>query len=111
MQNAPEINRENINRFLCPTCGANMVFNPQNGQLTCPYCGSAQAIQADTVVEEKSYEEFLRPDASRLQPMAIEAMQVGCGSCGAIVNFTPPETARECDFCGAKIVAQPKAAD
>ncbi len=43
--------------------------------------------------------------------MAREAMQVGCNSCGAIVNFTPPETATQCDFCGAKIVAQPKAAD
>jgi hypothetical protein len=43
--------------------------------------------------------------------MAQNAMQVNCDSCGAIVNFTPPETARECDFCSAKIVAQPKAAD
>ncbi|MCA1625707.1 MAG: TFIIB-type zinc ribbon-containing protein [Acidobacteria bacterium] len=111
MKKAPEINRENINRFLCPSCGANMVFNPQNGQLTCSYCGYAQAIQAVGTVEEKSYEEFLRPEAMQLQPMAINAMQVGCASCGAIVNFTPPETAQECDFCGAKIVALPKAAD
>jgi len=111
MQNAPEINRENINRFLCPACGANMVFNPQNGQLACSYCGHAQEIKAAGTVEEKSYEEFLRPEAMQLQPMATDAMQVGCSSCGAIVNFTPPETARECDFCGAKIVAQPKAAD
>lgn len=111
MQNAPEINRENINRFLCSACGANMVFNPQNGLLTCSYCGYAQAIETEGTVEEKSYEEFLRPEAMQLQPMAIDAMQVGCASCGAIVNFTPPETARECDFCGAKIVAQPKVAD
>ena len=111
MQNAPEINRENINRFLCSSCGANMVFNPQNGQLTCPYCGHAQAIEAVGTVEEKSYEEFLRVGATQLQPMATDAMQVNCSSCGAIVNFTPPETARDCDFCGAKIVAQPKAAD
>jgi hypothetical protein len=27
------------------------------------------------------------------------------------VAFTPPEVARQCDFCGAAIVAQPKAAD
>jgi DNA-directed RNA polymerase subunit RPC12/RpoP len=111
MQNAPQINRENINRFLCPACGANMVFNPQNGRLTCSYCGHAQEIRAEGIVEEKPYEEFLRVDAMQLQPMATNAMQVGCSSCGAIVNFTPPETARDCDFCGAKIVAQPKAAD
>lgn len=111
MQNAPEINRENINRFLCANCGAGLVFSPQNGQLTCPYCGHAQAIEAQGEIRENRYEDFLRPDADQLQPMALDAMQVNCQSCGAIVNFTPPETARQCDFCGAKIVAQPRAAD
>jgi DNA-directed RNA polymerase subunit RPC12/RpoP len=111
MQNAPEIKRENINRFLCENCGANMVFNPQNGLLNCPYCGHAQEIKAAGAVEERDYEHFLQSGAQNLQPMARDAMQVGCDSCGAIVNFTPPETARNCDFCGAKIVAQPKSAD
>ncbi len=46
-----------------------------------------------------------------LQPLATNAMQVQCASCGATVNFTPPETATWCDFCGDKIVAQPKSAD
>jgi DNA-directed RNA polymerase subunit RPC12/RpoP len=111
MQNNPVINKENINHFLCPNCGANMVFDPRAGKLACPYCEHAQEIQADGVVEERSYEQFLRPDASQLQPMAVNAMQVNCSSCGAIINFTPPETATECNFCGGKIVAQPKAAD
>lgn len=111
MQNAPEIKRENINRFLCENCGANMVFSPQNGLLTCSYCGHTQEIDASGAVEEKDYDHFLQAGAQNLQPMAQDAMQVGCDSCGAIVNFTPPETARNCDFCGAKIVAQPKSAD
>ena len=38
-------------------------------------------------------------------------MQVTCETCGATVTFVPPETARNCDFCGGKIVAQPKSAD
>ena len=111
MQNAPEINKENINRFLCENCGANMVFDPKNGRLTCPYCSHSQEIAAEGAVEERSLDEFLRRGMQNLQPMAREAMQVGCASCGAIVNFTPPETATQCDFCGSKIVAQPKAAD
>ena len=111
MQNAPEINKENVNRFLCENCGANMVFDPKNGKLTCPYCAHSQEIVADGTVDERSLEEFLQRGMQNLQPMAREAMQVGCSSCGAIVNFTPPETATQCDFCGAKIVAQPKAAD
>jgi DNA-directed RNA polymerase subunit RPC12/RpoP len=111
MEAAPKINKENINRFLCQNCGANMVFDAKSGKLTCPYCAHAQEIVADGKVDEHSYEEFLQRGMQNLQPMAQEAMQVSCSSCGAIVNFTPPETATECGFCGGKIVAQPKAAD
>lgn len=111
MQNSPEINKENINRFLCQNCGANMVFDPKYGQLFCPYCQNTKAVETTGTVDERSYEDFIRQGAANLQPMAQNAMQVGCSSCGAIVNFTPPETATQCDFCGAKIVAQPKSAD
>lgn len=111
MENAPEINKDNINRFLCENCGANMVFDAKTGKLACPFCGHAQEVAAAGAVEERSYEEFLQKGMQNLQPMARDAMQVGCDSCGAIVNFTPPETARNCDFCGAKIIAQPKSAD
>lgn len=62
-------------------------------------------------VQERSYEQYLRPRAGQLQMLARNALEVQCTSCGAIVTFVPPEVARECDFCGAKIVAQPKSAD
>jgi DNA-directed RNA polymerase subunit RPC12/RpoP len=111
MENAPEINRENINRFLCENCGANMIFDAKTGGLLCPYCRHTQAIEVSGTIDEKDFYEFLQKGTQNLQPMAQNAMQVGCDSCGAIVNFTPPETATVCDFCGAKIVAQPKSAD
>jgi DNA-directed RNA polymerase subunit RPC12/RpoP len=111
MQNAPEVNKEDINRFLCPKCGANMVFDAALGKLACPYCAHAQDVAADGTVDERGYFEFLERASQNLQPMARDAMQVNCDSCGAIVNFTPPETATSCAFCGGKIVAQPKAAD
>lgn len=112
MPENPQINKENINRFLCANCGANMVFDPQNGQLTCPYCGSKKAIEpSGEEIVERDYYSYLRPDAERLQPLAQNAMQVTCETCGATVTFVPPETARNCDFCGGKIVAQPKSAD
>ncbi len=111
MQNAPEVNKEDINRFLCPNCGANMVFDPALGKLACPYCAHAQEVVADGTVDERDFLEFIKRASQNLQPMAQNAMQVNCDSCGAIVNFTPPETATSCAFCGGKIVAQPKAAD
>jgi hypothetical protein len=43
--------------------------------------------------------------------LAVNALDVQCQSCGAKVAFTPPEVARQCDFCGVQIVAEPKSAD
>ena len=107
----PENWKENVNRFSCKNCGANMVYDASLGKLFCPYCDHAQEIIADGSIDERSYDEFIQRGKQNLQPMARDAMQVSCSSCGAIVNFTPPETATWCDFCGSKIVAQPKAAD
>ena len=112
MENNPEIVQENINRQLCQNCGANMVFDPKVGKLACPYCAATKTIQTNVAdIVERDLESFLRPEADRLQPLATDAMQVSCGSCGATVVFVPPEIARDCDFCGGKFVAQPKVAD
>ncbi len=89
-----------------------MIFDPKLGKLACPYCGFSKEIENDpSKIVEQDFFSFLKPEAERLQPLARDAMQVSCGSCGATVVFVPPTTATECDFCGGKIVAQPKAAD
>src|SRR3982751_249842 len=113
MQVPPQqITQEKVRRYHCPGCGADLIFEPKDGCLTCPYCGhTEQIIVSDGKVEEHSYEEYLQPRSSQLQKLAQDALEVQCSSCGATVTFTPPEVARECDFCGAKIVAQPKSAD
>jgi DNA-directed RNA polymerase subunit RPC12/RpoP len=104
--------QEKIHRYPCPACGANLVFEPKDGCLTCPYCGHRELIPTSAEqVQERSYEEYLRPRPGQMQVLAQNALEVQCNSCGAIVTFVPPEVARECDFCGAKIVAQPKSAD
>src|SRR6185295_19394920 len=56
-------------------------------------------------------EQYLQIRPEQLEQLAANALEVQCQSCGAIVTFTPPETARQCDFCGVQIVAQPKSAD
>jgi hypothetical protein len=99
-------------RFPCPGCGADMVFDPQNNCLTCPYCGRQEPIPASAgSVEERPYEVYLQAGAAQMGSVAANAVEVTCTQCGATVAFTPPEVAGECSFCGATIVAQPKAAD
>ncbi|MBI3651362.1 MAG: hypothetical protein HY231_10120 [Acidobacteria bacterium] len=103
---------EKVHRYVCPGCGAELVFEPQDGTLTCPYCGRAETIpQSSAEIVERSYEEYLHAAAGQLATLAANALEVKCSSCGATVTFTPPEVAGECSFCGTPIVAQPQAAD
>lgn len=98
--------------YTCPGCAANLLFEPQDGCLTCPYCGRKETIpESAEEVQERSYVDYLHPRSDQLKALAATALEVKCDSCGAVVTFTPPEVAGECSFCGVKIVAQPKSAD
>src|SRR5262245_39276773 len=101
-----------VHRYACAGCAADLVFEPKDGCLTCPYCGRQEQIPASAgQIEERSYEAYLnlRPDQMGL--LAENALEVQCTGCGTTVTFAPPDIARSCPFCAAKIVAEPKAAD
>lgn len=101
-----------IDRYPCPGCGADLVFDPQHKGLVCPYCGRKEMVPDSlAAVEERSFDEFIGPNPERLEKLADNALEVKCTGCGSTVAFTPPEVAGECPFCGRPIVAQPKAAD
>lgn len=88
------------------------MYEPRDGFLSCPYCGHKEAIPTSVdQVEERSFEQYLQVRPEQLSQLATNALEVKCQSCGATVTFTPPEVARQCDFCGVQIVAQPKSAD
>jgi len=103
---------EKIHRYPCTACGADLLYEPKDGFLTCPYCCHKEAIPACAEqVEERSFEQYLQIRPEQLEQLAANALEVNCQSCGATVTFTPPEVARQCDFCGVQIVAQAKSAD
>ena len=101
-----------VHRYPCPSCGADLLYEPRDGFLSCRYCGHKEAIPTSAEqVEERSFEQYLQMRPEQLELLAANALEVQCQSCGATVTFTPPEVARQCDFCGVQIVAQPKSAD
>lgn len=103
---------QKIHRYPCPACGADLLYEPKDGFLSCPHCGNKEAIPASAErVEERSFEQYLQMRPQQLAQLAANALEVQCQSCGATVTFTPPEVARQCDFCGVQIVAQAKSAD
>jgi ribosomal protein S27E len=94
--------------FRCPGCGGEMDFDPQSGMMKCQSCGATQAIpESATVVVAHPLEDAL----AHVTPLSAEALEANCDGCGSVVVFEPPEVAGACSFCGAMIVAQPKAAD
>lgn len=108
----PSTAPDKIHRYPCPACGANLLYEPKDGFLSCPYCGHKEAIPASAEqVQERSFEQYLQIRPDQLAQLAANALEVQCQSCGATVTFTPPEVARQCDFCGVQIVAQAKSAD
>lgn len=106
------VEAKEINHYPCASCGADLVFEPRDGFLTCPYCGHKEAIAKSTEqVEEQSYQQHLSIRPEQMEKLADNALEVQCQSCGAKSIFTPPEVAGRCEFCGVQIVAQPKSAD
>ncbi len=93
-------------RFPCNTCGADLRFAPDQGELVCDFCGNVQEIGSDffpvTPINELDYRTAL--DAS-LPDMEIEEIRVvTCPNCGAQFEFDTATHAAECPFCATPIV-------
>jgi ribosomal protein S27E len=95
-------------QFHCPACAGEMDFDPQSGMMKCLSCGNTVAVpEPSGVVTAHALEDALK----HVTPLSDIALEVNCDGCGSVVVFEPPEVAGACSFCGATIVAQPKAAD
>lgn len=101
---------KDASRFSCPNCSAGMEYDPAATTLKCSYCGTKVPVRREEAspagVPEIPYDEH-----AALSRIADGALEVTCSTCGAVVQFTPPEVAGHCSFCAAKIVMQPKSAD
>ena len=101
-----------VKQFPCPSCGASLQFHPEAGKLKCPYCGWEDLIpQSAEQVQERSYEEYLNSNRTRMGVLSATALEVNCSNCGASITFEPPHVAGDCPFCASSIVAQPKMSD
>lgn len=91
-----------------------MEFDPAANALVCKYCGTKTQIRREDAtpegVPELDFEKYAVGKGD-LQPVSDKALQVTCNSCGASVQFEPPDVAGACPFCSAKIVAQAVSAD
>lgn len=96
-ENGEEQKRVETELIKCPSCGANMVFDPESQMLYCSHCGTKQSFANDLKAKEI---DLLSGFNSERQWSEDETSVFRCDNCGAKVVLSKGETAKTCPFCG-----------
>lgn len=91
-------------KFACPACGAEGVWNPAKQAVVCPFCGTVSPVTKENeagAVKEHDLATALRglPDDKR--GWKADKISVKCQSCQAISVLDPGRVAQRCEFCGS----------
>ncbi|MFF2446943.1 TFIIB-type zinc ribbon-containing protein [Neobacillus sp. NPDC058068] len=81
-----------ILHYKCPSCGSDMSFDPESGELSCLSCGRHENIE--------NYPEELKS----VRFSEDEANEYHCENCGAVLITEAETAATSCSFCGAGVV-------
>ncbi len=102
-------------KFACPACGAEAVWNPAKQALICPFCGTTSPAKLDPGtggIVEHDLATALRGIGDDKRGWQTEKRYVKCQSCQAISVLDPKRQAQRCEFCGsAQLVAYEQTKD
>lgn len=88
----------------CPSCGGNMVFDPEAGNLKCPYCNTVKAIESESnEIIERCFVSALAEGAQTWEDQDIQSFS--CKNCGAQLIFDQHTQAQFCNYCGSSNIA------
>ncbi len=96
----------------CSCCGGVMDFDPNTGDLLCPYCGNTKEIEP--VQEEQraaKEQELFEAEKTGNCDWGAEKKTVTCKSCGAVSIYDDLVISDECPYCGSNQVMEEKGAD
>ncbi len=95
-------------QFPCHSCGADLRFSPETGQMVCDFCGATEEIPetsgpwAASPQQEQDFRAALRNQARGME--TEETRTAHCPNCAADVTFPPDVHATECPFCATPVV-------
>jgi hypothetical protein len=102
-------------KFACPACGAEAIWNPAKQALVCPFCGTTSPAKLDvdgSGIIEHDLVTALRGITDDKRGWQTEKRYVKCQSCQAISVLDPQRQAQRCEFCGsAQLVAYEQTKD
>lgn len=105
---------DEVRKFPCKQCGAQLAFSPGQSSLLCPYCGHKEEIPVTPEAIQAAIQEYdlvaTLQNLPRTQGWGTERRSLHCENCGATTTFAEGQVAGECAFCGSKKVVQAQSA-
>ena len=102
----PPLPPEELHRFPCEQCGADMRYAPGDSAMQCDFCGHTQPIEGagpwNGAIRELDFRAAL---ANALPEAEMEVTRtLHCTNCGAEVEFDESLHSAECPFCATPVV-------
>ena len=84
-------------RFMCPQCGAKMVFAPDGSGLICEHCTRRQTLGPAGEAEEQDFLIAMATTRGHGKPVAVQVFH--CQGCGAEFILPPDVISITCAYC------------
>lgn len=84
-------------RFMCPQCGAKLVFAPDGSGLICEHCTRSQRLGSGGEAEEQDFLIAMATARGHGKPVAMQIFH--CQGCGAEFILPPDVISANCAYC------------
>ncbi|MBQ2723374.1 MAG: TFIIB-type zinc ribbon-containing protein [Clostridia bacterium] len=95
-----------VNQYKCESCGANLVFDPDSGNLICPHCETQIELSRDNDVKERDFSDLTKTE-NLWDKEKVHSYK--CVNCGSQTVMEKSEISSTCPFCGSAVVVDQEA--
>ena len=81
----------------CPSCGAELVYDVQSGNLKCDHCGTIKVIEEDNSVQRREISDEILGARAEWADGTVHK----CDNCGAKEVLNKSDISKICPFCGS----------
>lgn len=85
----------------CPSCGANLAFNPEKQLLACDHCGTEVPIDEVGIAAEQAFDTMMQK-----APDWTETHVYRCNNCGAKEVLNQKDISLKCSYCGTTNIVE-----